>query len=255
LEDCGTIFSQWAVTTCREMMVFGALTECNLGPRATRGCLARYRLQIAMATTVMLGGCFGGRGSLDGKVIDVANGGAPVPGAILVLTRSRPANSVTDATSCGGQQLTYSDQQGRFHFDRWSPPIHSVWDIIFPSNYFMKVFAYKRGGASADLRISDKYRGVIQISSQNATPDVLLAEIREAGFHIDCNSRYSDTVKPLIDALKAEAAEVATTPKELQDAVGIFSLLSTYSRHERESARTIIHSSPTPSQSGAAPDH
>ena len=47
---------------------------CDLGPRATRGCGARYRVQVAMATAVMLGGCFGGRGSLDGKVIDVANG-------------------------------------------------------------------------------------------------------------------------------------------------------------------------------------
>ena len=48
-----------------------------------------------MTTAVMLGGCLGGRGSLDGKVVDVANGGAPVPGAILVLTRSRPANWAT----------------------------------------------------------------------------------------------------------------------------------------------------------------
>jgi hypothetical protein len=234
--------------------VSDASTGYNLGPGATRGCVARYRLQVAMATAVMLGGCLGGRGSLDGKVIDVANG-APVRGVALVLRRSRPANWVTDATTCEGQQLTYSDEQGRFHFDRWSPPIHSLWDIIFPSNYFMEVFAYKRGGASADLRISDKYRGVIQISSQNTTPDVLLAEIREVSFHIDCNFRYSDTVKPLIDALKAEAAEVATTPKERQDAVGIFNLLSTYSRHEREPAQTTIHPPPTPRQSGAAPNH
>jgi hypothetical protein len=207
-----------------------------------------------MATAVMLGGCLGGRGSLDGKVIDVANGSAPVPGAILVLTRSRPAGWATDATSCEGQQLTYSDEQGRFHFDRWSPPIHSLWDIIVPSNYFMEVLAYKRGGASTDLLINDEYRGVIQLKSQSVAPDVLLAEIREIGFHINCNSRYSDTVKPLIDALKAEAAQVVRTPKELQDAVGIFTA-PTYSRHEREPTQTIIHPPPTPNQSSAAPSH
>jgi hypothetical protein len=207
-----------------------------------------------MATAVMLGGCLGGRGSLDGKVIDVANGATPVPGTILVLTRSRPAGWATDATSCEGQQLTYSDRQGRFHFGRWSPPIHSLWDIIFPSNYFMEVLAYKRGGASTDLLINDKYRGIIKLNSQNAARDVRLADIREVGFHIDCNSRYSDTVKPLIDALEAEAAEVATTPKELQDAVGIYAP-STYSRDEREATQTIIHPPPTPTQSGAAPYH
>jgi hypothetical protein len=214
----------------------------------------RYRLQVAMATAVILGGCLGGRGSLDGKVIDAANG-APVQGVILVLTRSRPANWPTDATSCEGQQLTYSDRQGLFHFDRWSPPIHSLWDIIFPSNYFMEVLAYKRGGASTDLLINDRYRGVIQINSQNVAPEVLLAEIRKVSFRIDCNSRYSDTVKPLIEALKAAAAEVATTPKELQDAVGIFNLLSTYSSREREPVQTIIHPPPAPSQSGATPYH
>jgi hypothetical protein len=235
-------------------MVCGALMGCDLGPRATRGCGARYRVQVAMATAVMLGGCFGGRGSLDGKVIDVANGGAPVPSAILVLTRRRPAGWATDATSCEGQGLTYSDEQGRFHFARWSPPIHSLWDIIFPSDYFMEVLAYKRGGVSTDLLIDDEYRGVIQLKSRNVAPDVLLAEIREVGFHIDCNSRYLDTVKPLIDVLKAEAAEVATTPKELRDAVGVFGL-PTYSRQEREPTQTIIHPPPTPGQSGAAPSH
>src|ERR1700691_1603744 len=85
-------------TTCRETMVSDASTGYNLGSRATRGCWARYRLQVAMATAVMLGGCLGGRGSLDGKVIDVANGATPVPGTILVLTRSRPAGWATDAT-------------------------------------------------------------------------------------------------------------------------------------------------------------
>jgi hypothetical protein len=207
-----------------------------------------------MTIAVMLGGCLGGRGSLEGKVIDVANGGALVPGAILVLTRSRPANWATDATSCEGQQLTYSDERGRFHFDRWSPPIHSLWDLIFPSSYFMEVLVYKRGGASTDLLINDQYRGVIKLKSQNVAPEVLLAEIREVGFHIDCNSRYSDTVKPLIDALKTEAAEVATTPKELQDAVGIFAP-PTYSRHERGPTQTIIHPPPTPSQSDTTPYH
>ena len=230
-----------------------ASTGYNLGPGATRGYMRRYRLQVAMAAAVTLGGCLGGRGSLDGKVIDMANGAAPVPGVILVLTRSRPANLASDATVCEGQQLTYSDAQGRFHFDRWSPPIHALRDIIFPSSYFMEVLAYKRG-MSADLLINDKYTGVIQISSQNATPDVLLAEIREIGFHIECNSRYSDTVKPLIDVLKTEAAEIATTPKELEDAVGIFDF-TTYSRHEREPTQTIIHPAPTPSQSGATPNH
>jgi hypothetical protein len=234
--------------------VSGELTGCKLGARATRGCLVRHRLWVAVAIAVMLGGCLGGRGSLDGKVIDVANG-APVPGVILVLTRSRPANWATDATSCEGQQLTYSDRQGLFHFDRWSPPIHSLWDIIFPSNYLMEVLAYQRGGANTDLLINDQYRGVIQINTQNVAPDVLLEEIREVGFHIDCNSRYTDTVKPLIDELKAEAAEVAATPKELQDAVGIFNLLSTYSRHGREPAQTIAHPPPAPSQSGATPYH
>jgi hypothetical protein len=235
-------------------MVSGVMTESNLGLRATRRCGARYRLQVAIATAVMLGGCLGGRSSLDGRVIDVANGGAPVPGAILVLTRSRPANWATDATSCEGQQLTYADQQGRFHFDRWSPPIHSLWDIIFPSYYFRELVAYKRG-MGADLLISDRYRGVIEINSQNVAPNVRLSEIREVGFHIDCNSRYSDTVKPLIDALKAEAAELATTPKEFQDAVGIFDLLPTYTRHQREPTQTIIHPPPTPGQSGVAPYH
>jgi hypothetical protein len=214
----------------------------------------RYRALVPIATAAVLGGCLGGRGSLDGKVIDAGNGAAPVPGAILVLTRSRPAGLATDATSCEGQQLTYSDQQGRFHFDRWSPPIHSFWNIIFPSNYFIELFAYKRGGASAELPIDDKYRGVIQIKSHNAAPDVLLAEIREVGFHIDCNARYSDTVKPLIDALKVEAAEAATTPKELQDAVGIFTP-PTYSRHERKPTQTTIQPPPTPGQSGAQPPH
>jgi hypothetical protein len=231
-------------------MVSGASTGCSTRWRAA----ARYGALVAMATAAMLGGCLGGRGSLDGKVIDAGNGAAPVPGAILVLTRSRPAGLATDATSCEGQQLTYSDQQGRFHFDRWSPPIHSFWNIIFPSNYFMELFAYTRGGASAELLIDDKYRGVIQINRQNAAPDMLLAEIREVGFHIDCNARYSDTVKPLIDALKAEAAEVATTPKELQSAVGIF-IPQTYSTHEREPTQTTIHPPPTPGQSGAQPPH
>src|ERR1700683_1719718 len=97
-EDCGTILSQWMVTTYRETKVSGVLTGCNLDPRATRGCAARYRLQVAMTTAVMLGGCLGGRGSLDGKVVDVANGGAPVPGAMRVLTRSRAADWGADAT-------------------------------------------------------------------------------------------------------------------------------------------------------------
>jgi hypothetical protein len=90
--------------------------------------------------------------------------------------------------------------------------------------------------------------------SQNVAPDVLLAEIREVGFHIDCNARYSDTVKPLIDALKVDAAEVATTLEELQDAVGIFTP-PTYSRHEREPTQTTIYPPPTPGQSGAQPPH
>jgi hypothetical protein len=206
-----------------------------------------------MATTVMLGGCLGGRGSLDGKVIDVANGATPVPDTILVLTRSRPAGWATDATSCEGQQLTYSDQEGRFHFDRWSPPIHSLWDIIFPSNYFMEVLAYKRGGVSADLLINDTYRGVIELHGQNTAPAMRLAAIREIRFHIDCNSRYSDTVKPLIYTLEAEAAEVATTPKELQDAVGIYAP-PTYSGGTKPPP-AIIHPPPTATQSGAAPAH
>jgi hypothetical protein len=44
-EDCGTIFSQWTVTTCRETLVSDALTGCNLGWRdaGMRGASMRRR--------------------------------------------------------------------------------------------------------------------------------------------------------------------------------------------------------------------
>jgi hypothetical protein len=208
---------------------------------------------IVIAGVLAVCGCFRGRGSLDGKVIDMSNGAAPVPGAILVLTRSRPIAGVGPA-SCEGQQLTYSDAQGRFHFDRWSRPVHSLWDVISPIGYLMNLTAYKRGVGEIEIGINDEYHGVVKLGTESATREALLIQIRATGLSIQCNYRYLDSMKPLMDALKAEAAELATTPQELNDAVGILNPIA-YPRYiiPREPARTIIQSPPAPNQSGANP--
>jgi hypothetical protein len=219
----------------------------------SRTCDGRaIRVWLAMCAALAVGGCFGGRGSLDGKVIDAGNGGAAVPGAIIVLSRSRPANLATDATICEGQQLSYSDAQGRFHFDRWSPP--SFREVISPIGYFMNLTVYKRGLGEIELGINDDYHGVVKLDSQGATREALLIQIRATGLSIRCDYRYLDSMKPLMDALKSEAAELATTPKELDDAVGILNPIA-YPAHisPRVPAQTVIHSPPSAIQSGATP--
>jgi hypothetical protein len=228
-------------------MVSGASMACRART------FVRCHALIALSGTLVLAGCLWGRGSLDGKVIDMGNGAAPVAGAILVLTRSRPIAGIGPA-SCEGQQLTYSDAQGRFHFDRWSPPGHSFSDVISPIGYLMNLTVYKRGLGAIEIGINDEYRGVVKLESQNATREALLIQIRGAGLSIRCNDRYLDSAKPLMDALKSEAAELATTPKELNEAVGFLNPIG-FPAHitPREPAQTIIQSPPTPSQSGAPP--
>ena len=46
-------------------------------------------------------------------------------------------------------------------------------------------------------------------------------QIRSAAHAIRCNHTYPEAMKPMVDALKAGAADIATTPQELNDAMGI----------------------------------
>jgi hypothetical protein len=227
--------------------VSGASTECNPHP------FIRWRGLVVACATLTLGGCLGGRGSLDGKVIDVWGGEVPVSGAIVVLKRSRAANVATDATTCEGQQLTYTDEQGRFHLDRWSPPTHSVWNVIFPSNYFMELVVYKRMLGETELLINGEYRGVVKLHTKSISREALLIHIHSAAEALACNG-YQASMKPVVDALKSDAAEIATTPQELNDAVGVLNPIA-YPAHitPREPAQTTIQSPPTPNQSGASP--
>jgi hypothetical protein len=181
---------------------------------------------LGMCTVLF--GCGWGRGALDGRIIDAAHESAPVPGAFVVIKRERGVFLSEGDVQCGVQELTTADSHGHFHFKSWWAPIKSVWDVVFPSEYFISITVYKRGfTGSENFAINDKYQGVVVLEGRQLTPDEQLAHIREVaqGLH-SCDNDYvfEESTKPLIDALKADAALVAITPKQLSDA--IYSLMS-----------------------------
>jgi hypothetical protein len=175
---------------------------------------------VGMGT--LLFGCGWGRGALDGRIIDAAHESAPVPGAFVVIKRERGVFLSEGDVQCGVQELTFADTHGHFHFKYWWAPLKSVWDVIFPSEYFISITVYKRGfTGSENLVIGDRYQGVVVLEGQDLTPDEELAHIREVaqGLH-SCDNEYEfeESTKPLVDALKADAALAAVTPKQLSDA-------------------------------------
>jgi hypothetical protein len=170
----------------------------------------------------LLFGCGWGRGALDGRIIDAAHESAPVPGAFVVIKRERGVFLSEGDVQCGVQELTTADSHGHFHFKSWWAPLKSVWDVIFPSEYFVSITVYKRGFTGGEnFAINDKYQGVVVLEGRELTSDEELAHIREVaqGLHT-CDNEYAfeDSTRPLIDALKTDAALVAETPKQLSDA-------------------------------------
>jgi hypothetical protein len=214
----------------------------------------------------LLYGCGWGRGAVDGRIIDAAHESAPVPGAFVVIKRERGVFLSEGDVQCGVQQLTTADSHGHFHFNYWWAPIHSVWDVVFPSEYFISITVYKRGfTGSENFAINDKYQGVVVLEGRELTPDRQLAHIREVAQGLNsCDNEYvfEESTKPLIDALKADAALVAATPKQLSDAT--YLLMSPAEARSlalrvspapliKELARPQPAPTPAPAQSTAAP--
>jgi hypothetical protein len=214
----------------------------------------------------LLCGCGWGRGALDGRIIDAAHESAPVPGAFVVIKRERGVFLSEGDVQCGVQELTTADSRGHFHFNSWWAPIKSVWDVVFPSEYFISITVYKRGfTGSENFAINDKYQGVVVLEGRRLTPDEQLARIRGVaqGLH-SCDNEYvfEESTKPLIDALKADAALVAATPKQLSDATYLLmspaeatslALRVSPAPLIKEQVRPQPAPTPAPAQSTAAP--
>jgi hypothetical protein len=210
----------------------------------------------------LLCGCGSGRGAFDGRIIDAAHESAPVPGAFVVIKRERGVFLSEGDVQCGVQELTSADSHGHFHFKSWWAPLKSVWDVMFPSEYFISITVYKRGFTGGEnIVINDQYHGVVVLEGHELTPGVELEHIRQValGLHSCDNSyEYAASMKPLVDALKADAALVAATPKQLSDATYLLiSPAEAISLARQASPAPVIEQRvmrpPTPAQSAAAP--
>jgi hypothetical protein len=171
---------------------------------------------------LMLLVCFGpGRGAVDGRIVDAAHASRPVPGAYVVLKRERGGFG----DWCDAEVMTYSDRHGQFHFGSWLPRIRSIWDVIFPTHYFLRLTVYKPGFAGGeDVSINDDYHGVIALQGGPLAPEEELQHIRYVGqgLHACDNSyEFDESVAPLVAALRQEAGRVPATPRQLFDATRI----------------------------------
>jgi hypothetical protein len=166
-----------------------------------------------------------GRGAVGGRITDAAHGSAPIPGALVVIKREGGIFLSEGGTRCDAEELTTADSAGQFHFRSWSAPVKSIWDVLFPSEYFISITAYKRGFTGGkNLVINDQYRGLVALEGHELAPEGELEHIRQVALGLNtCGNAYEYVVsiKPLVDALKADAARVATTPKQLADATSL----------------------------------
>jgi hypothetical protein len=211
--------------------------------------------------TVLLA-CCAGRGAVGGRIIDAAHESVPIPGDFVAIKRERGIFLSEGGTRCDAEELTTADSSGQFHFKSWSAPIKSIWDVLFPSEYFLSITAYKRGFTGGeDVVINDQYRGVVALEGHEFAPEAELEHIRQVALSLNtCGNAYEyrDAMKPLVDALKADAARVAATPKQLSDATSLLmSPAEALSLARQISPARLIQQRllppPTPAQSAAAP--
>jgi hypothetical protein len=124
------------------------------------------------------------------------------------------------------------------------------------------VTIYKRGFIGGEnILINDKYRGVAALEDHKFQPDDELEHIREVALNLnDCDNSYesAESIQPVVDALKADAALVAVTPRQLADATYLLmSPAEAIALAQKGSPEPVIEQRigrpPSPQQGTAAP--
>ncbi len=168
---------------------------------------------------MFLSACSSARNRVDGVIVDADHNDAPIPAAIIVLTRMREVGTPMYASErCDDQELTYSDSEGRFHFEPWSAPHGSLWDYLLPSDYRVDLTIYKRGFVpdSDAIHVRDGFRGTVRLRRFDAPADQQIARILRVTSVASCNNAHREAARPLLDALNADAEAIPVTPDQQQ---------------------------------------
>jgi hypothetical protein len=177
---------------------------------------------LAVALCICLAACSSGLGRVDGRIVDESAHDAPLANAIVVIVRGRGVFALADSGwACEDLELTYSDEQGRFHFDRWSPLHRPVWKLIFPDRYLITLTVYKRGFASLrkgpSTEIDDTFDGLVKVSPYNDSFEREAQYMHNVVAGVECNdSVYYLAVRPLLHEIEVDARALAITPEQQQ---------------------------------------
>jgi hypothetical protein len=177
---------------------------------------------LAIALCFCLSDCSSGLGRIDGRVVDESAHDAPVANAIVVIVRERGVFALADsAFACEDLELSYSDEQGRFHFNRWSPLNRPAWKLIFPDQYLITLTVYKRGFASLrkgpSLQIDHAFDGLIKLSPYHDSFEPQAQYMHNVVAGVSCNdSHLYLAAGPLLHEIEIDARALATTPEQQQ---------------------------------------
>jgi hypothetical protein len=169
-----------------------------------------------------LGACSSGLGQVDGAVIEVNKHDQPLSDVTVVAVRERGVFALVESGSvCEDLRITHTDQQGRFHFEAWSPPNQSLWRQIFPGNHWTTLTVYKRGFAAEhgipSVPVNDQYTGVIRLKKLDESFERQVDYMLEVSREIPCvGGDFHRLQRPLLLQLETDAAALATTSEQLQ---------------------------------------
>jgi hypothetical protein len=210
---------------------------------------------------VLLCSCSSGLGRVDGKIVDAGKNNAPLANATVVAVWERDVFALVESRFvCEDLQLTHSDEQGQFHFDRRSTaPTGLFWDRVFPPQRWVTLTVYKRGFASehgiSSVPVNDQYTGVIRLKKLDESFERQVDYMLEVSREIPCvEGGFHRLQMPLLRQLETDAAALATTPEQLQyvNKVFYFGGIELFPKSPAPRPTVIIGTSPMAPQPNAA---
>jgi hypothetical protein len=155
-------------------------------------------------------------------VVDLGEHDQPLSDVTVVGVRERHVFALVESRFvCEDLRITHTDEQGRFHFEAWSPPHQSLWRQIFPGNHWTTLTVYKRGFAAEhggpSVPVNDQYTGVIRLKKFDESFERRADYMLEVSRKIPCvGGDFHRLQRPLLLQLGTDAAALATTTEQLQ---------------------------------------